>query len=461
MRGQFSKHVRVGASALFAAALVAGAPGQVVAQNDAAPVVDAGPHGQATTGPLRVWQLDANSPKIFLDRNNQPVWLTGEVTCCRTGDRANWPLSTLQEIDNLAAHNGNFLHIRLGPFTRAVHPDDPNNAAFDAYRREADGRYNLDVWNEAFWQRVRDIVHYARDRGVYVEVDLIDGFILRHSNVDHPEWSPWRAENNINGINAGTCTVQSGSPSAVHDRWLRKVVHTVGAYDNVVYQVGNENFTMPDWGCAPSRAWEEGVVAIVQDEMTKLGYGKRLFGTNSHNPEIEASPLIDYVNVHTQTEARPAPDYFDPRAGKPTLNNEGNRSLTLDDFTRALWGNFIRGTAVHYWWQADTPQVRADKLWRLQVFRGVAQASTFWAHSWVSGSKNVAGEIGRHYIGFTENGAGLTLELGSTPAGFRGAWIDPGNPANSVPLPPFTGSGPKTFTPPSAGMWVLGVDINE
>lgn len=258
----------------------------------------------------------------FVLPDGDPITFRGAIACCSTEEgEANpeWPLASaafrqrVREVGDV-----NFLHIRLGPW-RA-------EATSDAWVRELGGGYleaggdevDLARWNPAFWSKVDALLAEAGDAGQWVEVDLCDGWGLKHAKLGDfgPEWAyhPWLRHNNVQNedwiASAGNRAITAGS---VFEAWVRRVVETTGRHGNVIYQLGNENGLIA--GFSPD--WERSMAAILRDEEARRRYGRHLIGTQSQRAALIDDPAIDYAEFHTNGGTVTA-------RAKPTGVNEYN-----------------------------------------------------------------------------------------------------------------------------------------
>jgi len=135
----------------------------------------------------------------FVDPRGNEVKPLGAIVCCDDAKTSGWPLVTLDVLDLFASHGLSYTHCRLGPFTLAGE-DDP---IYVGYVTVADGRVDLEQFFPAFWQRARGIADRARQLRIYVEFDLIDRWVRQHGETDLPQFDPWSARNNIQGVEAG------------------------------------------------------------------------------------------------------------------------------------------------------------------------------------------------------------------------------------------------------------------
>jgi Family of unknown function (DUF6298) len=119
-----------------------------------------------------------------------------------------------------------------------------------------DGRpkFNLDVFDQRWFDRLRERVIAAGERGLYVGVQLLEGYESQFGTLYYAA-NPWRGGNNVNGIDVDTnrngkdeefYTHAPGSAAyheiaARQESYIRKVVDTVNDLDNVIYEICNES----------------------------------------------------------------------------------------------------------------------------------------------------------------------------------------------------------------------------
>jgi hypothetical protein len=135
----------------------------------------------------------------------------------------------------------------------------------------ADGKPKFDLarFDQAYFDRMRERVRAAGDRGIYVSVMLFEGFELQF----YDAWNchPFRGSNNINAVNADAdgdgrgiefnTLVASPMGKRVLEfqrAYIRKVIDTVTDLDNALYEVCNE--------AGPySKQWQYDVVRYVKE----------------------------------------------------------------------------------------------------------------------------------------------------------------------------------------------------
>jgi hypothetical protein len=393
-----------------------------------------------TRGPLRI----SGTPTRFEDSAGRTVWLSGMIICCGPFAQTNgWPWISHPMLDRIAQSGGNWANVRLGPFTRSGELE-----RYEPYRFVGGHQYDLDQWNPAFWTDLRDTVAYARDLGIYVEIDLIDGWPFE-SDPERDLFSPWKAGNNLQGI-ADDCGILHSAPAPHHVRWLEKVAETVGEFDNVIFQVGNE--TSDCDGGGTSIEWEDGVILEVRAALHARGYGDRLFSTNSENGAVEALGSVDYVNMHQ-------PGSVGIRAGKPTGVNEYREdAFDANGYTREMWNGFTSGTSFQYWRGDDDDATFDTVLTRISIFRKFLARTGLARFGEEPINFRVVGDYGREYVGFLPNGGSREIDLGPSLQEFQVEWLDP-RTGLVVQGENVTASGSYFFEPPAptGAMLVLHV----
>lgn len=263
----------------------------------------------------------------------------GAISCC--GGGYGWPLYDEAWVEFVRARRANFLHMRLGPFLTG--PDgEPDWAAVGGGYPEVGGKADLSRWNEAFWARVRALIAYARDRGLYVEVDIADGWALKHCRAGgNPGYSAWLAVFNVQGEDwCGSAAQGAIAPGSAHERWVRKVVAETGRFDNVIYQDGNEIGLVAGYRVA----WTATMQGLVRDEERAHRFPRHLFGTQAQRAEATAAVEVDYLEFHG--------DPLDATAclGKPCLVNEYNPDPPLTPAALHQRYCAARAARTYYWY---------------------------------------------------------------------------------------------------------------
>jgi hypothetical protein len=219
----------------------------------------------ATNGPLRV---SSANPRYFADGTGKVVYLTGSHTWANFQDNGsgNPPAAFdyTQYLDFLTANNHNFFRLWTWEQSRWTLETADNNYWFNPqgpYVRSAgqgnalDGQPKWDVsqFDQAYFDRMRQRIVEAGQRGMYVSIMLFDGWSVV-SDQDPALNNPWKghpynAANNINGVNGDVNNDNNGreahtlanpAVTALQEAYVKKVIDTVNDLDNVLYEVANE-----------------------------------------------------------------------------------------------------------------------------------------------------------------------------------------------------------------------------
>jgi hypothetical protein len=277
----------------------------------------------AVTGPLTV---SAANPRYFTaagdTADQRAVYLTGSHIwnnlhdgmgpgpgCAETPERLDYDAY----LDFLAEHGHNFVRLwRWEQFKSQAAGGDfhlcmtPQPWARTGPGEANDGKpkFDLDRFDEAFFDRLRDRVVGAGQRGIYVAVMLFDGFGVHLSPApDHVEGHPYFAANNINDIGIGSIVDYQVLPldprvQQLQETYIRKVVDTLHDLPNLLWEVANESsgggkadpaFAQmlglagtPEWG--DSTAWQYWVIDTVKRHEEAMGYQRHPIGMTMQYP---------------------------------------------------------------------------------------------------------------------------------------------------------------------------------
>lgn len=284
-------------------------------------------------GPLVV---SADNPRYFTVESDKTadrkaIYLTGShiwnnfqdglgpgTDCADTLEQNNYGAY----IEFLKKHNHNFIrlwrweHFKSqaagGSFHLCMTPQPwprtgPGNA------KDGKPKFNLDSFDQAYFERLRHRVIAAGSGGIYVAVMLFDGWALHLSPVpDNVEGHPFHAANNINGIGIASIADYQVLPldphvQAVQEAYIRKVVDTVHDLPNVLWEVANESSgggsvdksfaemigvgELPEWG--DSTAWQYWVIDVVKRYEQEKGYYKHPIGMTMQFPVADQTKVND------------------------------------------------------------------------------------------------------------------------------------------------------------------------
>jgi hypothetical protein len=244
--------------------------------------------GRATTsGPLA---LHPDNPHYFLWRTKPAVLITsGE----HYGALLNLDFDYRKYIDTLAADSMMLTRVFSGAY---VEPEGAFNIArntlaplpgrfISPWARSnqpgyANGgnRFDLTRWDEAYFNRLKDLAAYAWQKGIMIE------FTLFCPMYEDKQWdlSPMNARNNINDVgNIGRLDVHTldrhGGLLLVEEALTRKLVTELNRMDNVMFEIMNEPYV----GGVPM-AWQHHIADVIAETERGLP-SKHLISQNIAN----------------------------------------------------------------------------------------------------------------------------------------------------------------------------------
>ncbi|MCY7351064.1 MAG: hypothetical protein LH606_10405 [Cytophagaceae bacterium] len=203
-------------------------------------------------------QLHPQNPHYFLFREKPTVLITSAE---HYGAVLNLDFDYKTYLDELADKGLNYTRIFTGAYTESPGLGDfniPNNtlgpkpnrfvapwkrADADAYSRgyhRGGNKFDLDQWDEAYFNRLKDFVTEAGQRGIVVEVT----FFTAHYSEDGWLSSPFHIFNNVNKIDSvakdNAQTLHNGNLLDYQEKLVRKLVRELNGFDNVFFELQNE-----------------------------------------------------------------------------------------------------------------------------------------------------------------------------------------------------------------------------
>lgn len=221
-------------------------------------------------GALRVSSVNQ---RYFTDDSGKAVYLTGSHTWGVLQDSGfkGTPPSKFDYagfLDLMQQNNHNFF--RFWMFEGWCASKNYPHYAPMPYKRTGPGtaidgglKYDLDVagypetnnFNQAYFDRMRERILQAGERGIYAAVMLFQGWSVDQFFTNPWPGHPYHKDNNINSVNgdysgngngADIRKIHTDHPMgqrilAIQEAYIRKVVDTVHDLDNVLYEIINED----------------------------------------------------------------------------------------------------------------------------------------------------------------------------------------------------------------------------
>lgn len=197
--------------------------------------------------------------------------------------------------DELKAHQLNYTRIYPGAMFEPVGKfmpgntlgPKPNSLIVPWARSDRPGyrlggnRFDLDRWNPAYFQRLKDFLHQAAERGIIVEICFFNS-----QYADTWPLSPLYYENNIQSVGhcdwRGAQTLKHADLVQREDDYVRQLTQEVNSFDNVILEICDEPGHIGT-GFALAGPWVSHLIDVVGD--TERGLPKKhLLGQEVDGP---------------------------------------------------------------------------------------------------------------------------------------------------------------------------------
>ncbi|MBL9136522.1 MAG: hypothetical protein JNK85_11665 [Verrucomicrobiales bacterium] len=309
----------------------------------------------AMDGPLR---LSYDNPRYFTDRSGKAIYLAGAHTWNNLVDMGPTDPPTAfgyeKFLDLLESHHHNVFRLWAWHHFESTWELSHRIAPLPWVRtgpgEALDGkpRFDLTAFDPAYFDRLRERVRAAQDRGIYVSVMLFEGWGLQF-NPQPWRGHPFHASNNINGINGDPngsgkgLEIQSWElPPGVWEiekAYVRKVVDTVNDFDNVLYEVVNE--------AGPySTQWQYQVIHFVRvyesEKPKRHPIGMTFQHEGGSNQDLFNSPA-DWISPNPAGGYREDPPVA---SGAKVILNDTDHLWGIGGNRAWVWKSFCRGLNV-------------------------------------------------------------------------------------------------------------------
>ena len=460
------------------------------------------------SGPLRI---SSASPRYFTDGSGRAVYLAGSHNWHNFQDNGHRlaegqdppPLFDFSAyLELLQSHNHNFFRLWRweAPKWTDVQPQgvikycQPHPWVRSGPGMANDGKpkFDLERFDEAYFNRMRSRLIAARDRGIYASVMLFEGWELQFT--DAWTYHPFNPANNVNVIDADANgdgrglefnTLQNSEMGkrvlAFQEAYLRKIVDTVNDLDNVLYEVCNEaGRYSTDWQYYVIRfvkSYESGKPKQHPVGMT-FQYPDGTNGLLYKSPADWISPGVGGEEERYRDD--PLPPHGTRRrdrwllaarsifplsmiwptresliAGKVIVNDTDHLWGHTGGDSVWVWKSFCRGLNVLFMeellpsptWQ-DSARVAMGQTRRYAEKMNLA---AMLPRSDLAETGYCLADPGREYLVFQPGSKGeFTVDLSDAAGSFAVEWLNVSTGATSA-IAPVTGGAARTFTTPFGG----------
>ncbi len=307
---------------------------------------------QVFNGTLR---YNPQNPRYFCDKLGKTIYLTGSHTWANfqeAGMPNDSPFEWKKYLQMMKDNNHNFMKFwvweqaKLGSWSSDSIAFSP--LPYQQILNNGKVKYNLNKWNQAYFDRMRQRVIEAGQNGIYMSIMLFQGWSQKKEKLANP-WlfHPFNPVNNTNGVglkvvdnkedNAqlGTLhTIKNGDVLKYQEAYVQKVIATVNDLDNVLFEIINEGGT---------KEWQYHMINYIKK--TEKNMPKQHPVGMSHAVAVKPAMWNQDLFESPADWVAPSPEPFEwdyPNSKKITdyqdklLPANGNKVTVLD--TDHLWG---------------------------------------------------------------------------------------------------------------------------
>jgi len=330
----------------------------------------------------------------------------------------------------------------------------------------ADGRpkYDLSQFDAAHFDYWRNVVSYARDRGVVIQITLLDAWHVKrwvtspHSDILR-EWGLkydfYQGANNINGVDV-TMPEQWIDPThpvfETQKALISRVIDELGEYPNIVWEVANEAEVV---NTSQARIWERALADFVIEYETGRGLMPHLVMPRDI-PNHESTPGHRHdppATIHAELVARFTDgtvlisdnDCCTDPPGPAYQRHKAWAALTagahLDFFNFPMRDPVVMASS-----EVVDGMRYVGNLSRFLTILGVDLVGMTPSDGLVTSGWCYA-RMGEEYVVYLPTGGATTLS--GLPTSVRATWFNPRDGSTGA-----AGAGPR-FTAPDGNDWVL------
>jgi hypothetical protein len=347
------------------------------------------------------------------------------------------------------------------------------------YKLLPDGQFDLDQWNEDYWNRFANMLKWTAERDIFVQIEVWDRF----DYTDASDWniwqrSPWRPKNNINYTSDESGLADTYKDHPAHDkqpffhtipgmkqyqkqydlirrhqeRFVAKMLSYSLDYGHVLYCMNNETSTPARWGrywiqFIKSTAAEKGVTVCTTDmfddafDADKAEHTSIIFEDAEHYMFADISQVNSQIYDDTHWErlqlllrlvnAHPRPtNHIKIYAGGYSTWGSG----APEDGIERFWRDILGGSAsarFHRPGPGEGKALNDSRKGCIKAARILEDLIKFWditpqmglLSDRESNEAYVAAKPGECYALYFTNGGSVGLDLSGAIGSFDVTWI--------------------------------------
>lgn len=405
------------------------------------------------TGPLRVCKENS---RYFCDASGKAVYLTGSHVWYNLVDMGKTDPPPAFDfgkyLDWLQTQNHNFIRLWTWEHTTwdtarnnpreqnesTMHFSSPQPWPRTGPGNALDGKpkFDLSRFNPDYFNRLRERVRLAGERGIYVSIMLFEGWAMQFAP---KAWEnhPFHKENNINGIDGDMNGDGNGleihelaleSITRLQEEYVKQVIDTVNNFDHVLYEISNENHP-------PSTEWQYHMINYIhryeqtKDKQHPVGMTFQYKGGS--NRTLFESPA-DWISPNDEGGYRDNPPGSD--GAKVVISDTdhlwgigGNQAWVWKSFCRGLYPIFMDpydGLVLGKPFDPQWDPIRKSMGMTRQLANRL-DITTMTPQNDVASTGYCLAEAGTKYVMYLPRGNEVTVDLENVSGSFSVRWLDP------------------------------------
>ena len=446
-----------------------------------------------------VFSMGADSTRIqphaanahYWQYQNQPVVLLG-------GTEAD----NCFQIPNLEAHLDLLVSVG-GNYVRNTMSDRPDHGyEVKAFGQNGDGLYDLDTWNDAYWQKFSDMLRWTAERKIFVQIELWDRFDHSRENWDVDPFNP---KNNVNYSHEESSlaaaypehpgrnqqpffytvpALQNNASVLAYQRaFIDKVLSYALDYDHVLYCIDNETSGDAAWASywalyLRERASEKGV----DIELTQM-WDKWDVREAEHRPTFDHPELYTFIDISQNSWQKEQTNWENaqwvrryitdtPRPINSTkiygadTHQRADTGINTAHAQQTFWRNIIGGFASSRFHRPPSglglgefsqPHIRSARMFSdtFDLFRAEPDAESSLLHNRSANEAYLTRIPGEQYAVYFPSGGAVKLDLLAETGAFSVRWLDIEASAWEEGDKRAQGGGLVSLAAPGAGHWLV------
>ena len=363
-----------------------------------------------------------------------------------------------EHLDEMRAVGANYIRNTIS---------DRKDRGYECWRvaQLADGRYDLDKWNDAYWQHLENLLRWTEEREIIVQIEVWDRFDYSQDNwVGHP----YNPKNNVNytheesGLAAEytgeayyneqpffftTPEQQNNVVVLAHQRrFVDKLLSHTLRYAHVLYCMDNETSGEEAW----SAYWAEYIRARAAEVgrevcLTEMWDEWDIKG-DTHRRTLDHPERYDFADV-SQNNQKTGQEHWDNFqwarahvAGRPwplntvkTYGADGGPFYDSQEGVERWWRHVIGGAASARFHRPPHGLGRSARAHgSIRAARKLEEVVRFWdlepANARLSSREEneayLTAKAGDVYVLYFTKGGSVTVDLADAPETLRLRWLD-------------------------------------